>query len=98
MFSPAILLELFFEDVLLYGAGSLLLCFDFNFLIIAHRKLAGKLFHAINLEMVEICLFRKNALLHVRTARQNNDLIQAVLQDQGSKLWKLVYCLVCIVL
>ena len=59
MFSSAILLELFPEDVLLYGAGSLLLCFDFNFLIKAHRKLAGKLFHAMNLEMVEICLFRK---------------------------------------
>ena len=46
MFSSAMLLELFSEDVLLYGAGSLLLCFDFNFLSIAHRKLAGKPFHA----------------------------------------------------
>ena len=90
MFSSAMLLELFSEDVLLYGAGSLLLCLDFNFLSIAHRKLAGKPFHAMNLEMVEICLFRKNVLLHIRTARQNNDLIQAVLRDQGSKLWKLV--------
>ena len=74
--------------MLLYGAGSLQLCFDFNFLSIAHGKLAGKPFHAINLEMVEICLFRKNVLLHIRTARQNNDLIQAVSRDQGSKLWK----------
>ena len=99
MFSSAILLELFSEDVLLYGAESLLLCFDFNFLSIAHRKLARKPFHAINLEMVEICqLFRKNVLLHIRTARQNNDLIQAVLRDQGSKLWKLVYYPVCAVL
>ena len=79
MFSSAILLELFSEGVLLYGAGSLLLCLDFNFLSIAHRKLAGKPFHAMNLEMVEICLFRKNVLLHIRTARQNN-LIQAVLR------------------
>ena len=39
MFSSAILLELFSEDVLLYSAGSLLLCFDFNFLSIAHQKL-----------------------------------------------------------
>ena len=30
MFSSAMLLELFSEDVLLDGAGSLLLCFDFN--------------------------------------------------------------------
>ena len=59
MFSSAILLELFSEDVLLYAAESLLLCFDFNFLSIAHRKLAGKPFHAMNLEMIEICLFRK---------------------------------------
>ena len=58
-----------------------------NLQCIAHRKLAGKPFHAMNLEMVEICLFRKNVLLHIRTARQNNDLIQAVLRDQGSKLW-----------
>ena len=98
MFSSAMLLELFSENVLLCGAGSLLLCFDFNFLSIAHRKLAGKLFHAMNLEMVEICLFRKNVLLHIRTAPQNNYLIQAVLWDQGSKLWKLVYCPVCVVL
>ena len=95
MFLSAMLLELFSEDMLLYGAGSLLLCFDYNFLSIAHRKLAGKPFHAMNLEMVEICLFRKNVLRHIRTARQNNDLIQAVLRDQGSKLWKLVYCPVC---
>ena len=88
MFSSAILLEFFSEAVLLYGAGSLQLCFDFNFLSIAHGKLAGKPFHAINLEMVEICLFRKNVLLHIHTARQNNDLIQAVSRDQGSKLWK----------
>ena len=97
MFSSA-LLELFSEDVLLYGAGSLLLCFDFNFLSIAHRKLAGKPFHDMSLEIIEICLFRKNVLLHICTARQNNDLIQAVLRDQGSKLWKLVYCPVCVVL
>ena len=83
MFSSAILLELFSEDVLLNG--SLLLCFDFNFLSVAHRKLAGKPFHAMNLEMVEICLFRKNVSLHIRTARQNNDLNQAVLRDQGSR-------------
>ena len=86
MFSSAISLELLSEDLLLYGAGSLLLCFDFNFLSIAHRELAGKLFHAMNLEMVKICLFRKNVLLHIRTAQQNNDLIQAVLRNQGSKL------------
>ena len=90
MFSSAMLLELFSEDVLLYGAGSLLLCFDFNFLSTPHRKLAGNPFHAMNLEMVEICPFRKNVLLHIRTARQNNDLIQAVLRDQGSKLWEFV--------
>ena len=37
MFSSAVLLErLFSEDVLLYGAGLLLLCLDFNFLSIAH--------------------------------------------------------------
>ena len=73
MFSSAILLELFSKDVLVYAAKSLLLCFDFNFLSIAHRKLAGKPFHAMNLELIEICLFRKNVLLHIRTARQNND-------------------------
>ena len=84
--------------MLLHGGGSLPLCFDFNFLSIAHRELAGKPFHAMNLEMVEICLLRKNVLLHIRTARQNNDLIQAVLRDQGSKLsWKLVYCPVCVI-
>ena len=91
MFSSAVLLEqLFSENVLLYGAGLLLLCLDFNFLSIAHRKLARKPFHAMNLEMIEICLFRKNVLLHIRTAWQNKDLIQA------SKLWKLVYCPVCV--
>ena len=73
MLSSAILLEkLFSEDMLLYGVGLLLLCLDFNFLSIAHRKLAGKLFHAMNLEMVEICLFRKN-VLHISTAWQNYD-------------------------
>ena len=76
MFLYAMLLELFSEDVLLHGAGSLLLCFDFNFLSTPHRKLAGKPFHAMNLEMVETCPFRKNVLLHIRTARQNNDLIR----------------------
>ena len=57
---------------------------QFSEYTVAHLKLAGKPFHAMNLEMVEICLFRKNLFLHIFTARQNNDLIQAVLRDKGS--------------
>ena len=84
-----LLLGSVFKDVLLYAIGSLLGCFDFNFLSIAQRKLAGKPFYSMNLDMKEFCLFRKYVLqLYIRTARQNNHLIQAVLREQGSKLWK----------
>ena len=51
--------------MLLHGAGLLLLCFAK-----AHRspEISWKPLRAMNLEMVEICRFGKNVLLHIRVS------------------------------
>ena len=66
-----------------------------SFFNIAVRTFTGKPFH-MNLFNLDICLLRRLTILHIRAARKNCDLIQAVFKDHGSKIRKFVYWPVCV--